>query len=95
VLGQRAYSSLDAVPEAVDIVDVFRRPEHAPAIAEETVRKRAGTLWLQLGITNQEAAARAAAGGLTVVMDRCTGEMVERFGIRSAAPVPSDAPAKG
>src|SRR5437763_1479122 len=48
-LGERCYADLDSIPEAVDIVDVFRRPEHLPAIAEAAVRKRARVLWGQLG----------------------------------------------
>ena len=86
MLGQRAYPSLAAVPEPVDMVDVFRRAEHTPAIADEAVAIGAKTLWLQLGISSEEAAARAEAGGLTVVMDRCIAQATRRFGIdRSAA----------
>ena len=71
VLGQRAYPSLSSVPVAIDIVDVFRRAEYTPAIADEAVKVHANTLWLQQGIRNEDAAARAEAGGLTVVMDAC------------------------
>ena len=73
VLGERAYPSLGDIPEKIDIVDVFRRPEYTPAIADAAVRIGAGALWLQQGISNEDAAARAAAGGLTVVMDECIG----------------------
>jgi uncharacterized protein len=73
VLGERAYPSLLDVPERIDIVDVFRRPEDTPAIAEEAVTIGANALWLQTGIVSDEAAARAAAGGLIVVMDACIG----------------------
>lgn len=73
ILGEAAYPSLDAVPEKIDIVDVFRRPEYTPEIADAAVRVGAGALWLQQGITNEDAAARASAGGLTVVMDECIG----------------------
>jgi predicted CoA-binding protein len=73
VLGERAYPSLDALAEKVDIVDVFRRPEHTPAIADAAVRIGARALWLQQGISNEDAAARASAGGLAVVMDECIG----------------------
>jgi len=75
VLGERAYASLDEVPDRIDIVDVFRRAEYTPAIADEAVKAGAKALWLQQGIENEEAAARAAAGGLTVVMDACIGTM--------------------
>jgi predicted CoA-binding protein len=71
VLGQKAYASLRDIREPVDIVDVFRRPEHTPAIADDAVAIGAKVLWLQSGIWNDEAAARASAGGLVVVMDEC------------------------
>ena len=75
VLGQKAYPALADVPVPIDIVDVFRRPEHTPGIADEAVKVHAKTLWLQQGISNEDAAARAEAGGLTVVMDACIGTM--------------------
>lgn len=71
ILGEQAYASLKDVPVPVDIVNVFRRPEHTPPIAREAVEIGAKTLWLQLGILNEEAGAIAAEGGLDVVMDRC------------------------
>src|SRR3954470_7674672 len=69
VHGQQAYASLRDIPERVDIVDVFRRPEHTRAIADDAVAIGAKVLWLQSGIWNDEAAARASAAGLGVVMD--------------------------
>jgi uncharacterized protein len=75
VLGEHSYPSLLDVPERIDIVDVFRRSEYTPAIADNAVKVGAKALWLQSGVTNEEAAARAAAGGLTVVMDACIGVM--------------------
>ena len=69
--GLTAYATLADVPGPVDIVDVFRRPEHAPAVAREAVAAGAGALWLQLGVISEEAASIASAGGLDVVMDRC------------------------
>lgn len=71
VLGEKAYPSLEAVPDRIDIVDVFRRAEETPAIAASAVKVGAKALWLQTGIVSEEAAAVASAGGLTVVMDRC------------------------
>ena len=71
ILGHRVYPSLEELPEAPDIVDVFRKPSDVPAIAEETVTVGASTLWLQLGIENLEAAQRATAAGLAVVQNRC------------------------
>ena len=75
VLGERAYPSLLDVPERIDIVDVFRRAEYTPAIADEAVKVGAKALWLQSGVSNEDAAARASAGGLTVVMNACIGVM--------------------
>lgn len=85
VLGQRAYPSLEAVPEPIDIVDVFRRAEYTPAIADQAVTVGAKALWLQLGVTNQEAANRAKAGGLIVVMDLCIAVMLSFFGMNRKA----------
>lgn len=73
VLGERAYASLADIPVPVDIVDVFRRAEDTPAIADEAVAIKAKVLWLQSGIANDDAAARARAGGVTPVMDACIG----------------------
>jgi predicted CoA-binding protein len=73
VLGERSYPSLLDVPEPIDIVDVFRRAEDAPAIADEAVKIGAKALWLQTGIISEDAAARAKVGGLIVVMDACIG----------------------
>src|SRR5438874_3470675 len=73
ILGERSYPSLVDIPERIDIVDVFRRAEDTPAIADEAVTIGAKALWLQTGIVSEDAAARADAGGLTVVMDACIG----------------------
>ena len=73
ILGERSYASLVDVPERIDIVDVFRRAEDTPAIADEAVTIGAKALWLQTGIVSEEAAARAKKGGLVVVMDACIG----------------------
>jgi len=75
VLGERAYASLSDIPVPVDIVDVFRRSEYTPPIADEAVRIGAKALWLEMGVENEDAARRAKAGGLTVVMDSCLGTM--------------------
>ena len=75
VLGQTAYPTLEDAVAATgefDLVDVFRRPEHTPAIARSAVATGAKSLWLQLGVVNWEAAQIARDGGLDVVMDRCT-----------------------
>lgn len=74
-LGEPAYPSLSAVPEPlrsqIDLVDVFRAPEHVDAIVDECLALGIKALWLQLGVVNRPAAEKAAAGGMTVVMDRC------------------------
>ena len=71
VLGEKAYPTLDDVPEAFEIVDIFRRPEFVPEVVEAAIRHKARVVWMQLGVANEEAAERARAAGLDVVMDRC------------------------
>ena len=71
VLGERAYPSLADAPRPIDIVDVFRRAEDTPAIADEAAAAGAKALWLQTGIVSEEAAARASRAGLLAVMDAC------------------------
>ena len=71
VLGEKAYASLDAVPEKIDIVDVFRRSESVPEIVATAIKVGAKAVWMQEGVIHEEAAAQARAAGLTVVMDRC------------------------
>ena len=71
VLGERAYGSVEQIPEQVDVVDVFLPPDKTPEVAEDAVRAGARTLWLQEGITNPEARRIAEEGGLEYVEDRC------------------------
>jgi predicted CoA-binding protein len=71
VLGEKAYARLEDVPEPVDIVDVFRRAEEVPAVAESAIKIKAKVLWMQLGIENAGAAEKARAAGLVVVEDSC------------------------
>jgi hypothetical protein len=71
ILGEKCYRDLDSVPEPVDIVDIFRRPEHVPAIVEAAIRIGAKAIWMQEGVVHEEAAATAREAGLLVVMDRC------------------------
>ena len=71
ILGQPCYASLKDIPVKVDMVDVFRKAEDIPPIAAAAIAIGARSLWLQLGIINQEAAETAAVAGLDVVMDRC------------------------
>jgi predicted CoA-binding protein len=81
VLGEKAYASLADVPEPVDLVNVFRRPEYTPPLADEAAAIGAKALWLQSGISNEETATRAEAKGLTVVMDACIGVMHSLLGV--------------
>jgi len=71
ILGEQCYASLKDVPVPIDIVNVFRRPEHTPPIAQEAVEVGAKVLWLQLGISNEESATIATEGGVRIIMDRC------------------------
>ncbi|WP_440995168.1 CoA-binding protein [Arhodomonas sp. SL1] len=71
LLGECCYPSLREVPEPVDLVDVFRRPEQVPAVVEDAIAVGAPALWLQLGVVHEAAAQRAREAGMTVVMDRC------------------------
>ncbi len=71
VLGEKAYPDLESLPEMPDIVDVFRAPEHVPAIVDSCIRLGIRNLWLQDGVVHEEAALRARQAGITVVMDRC------------------------
>ncbi len=79
ILGQTVYASLADIPRPVDIVDVFRRPEEAPALAEQAIAIGAKVFWLQLGIRNDGALATARAAGLDVVQDRCVKIEHARF----------------
>ena len=72
ILGREVYASVRELPAPVDIVDIFRRPQHVPPVVEDAIAAGAKTVWMQLGIVNEEAAARARSAGLEVVMDRCT-----------------------
>jgi predicted CoA-binding protein len=71
ILGEPVYPDLDSIPIAVDVVDVFRKPEETPEIAAAAVRIGAKVLWLQLGIRSVEAGTLAGLAGLTFVEDRC------------------------
>ena len=86
ILGEPSYPSLLDVPERIDIVDVFRRAEDTPGIADEAVTIGAKALWLQSGITSEDAAARAAKGGLTTVMDTCIGATHSLLGVPPKSP---------
>ena len=73
ILGEKVYHNLSEIPKEIeiDVVDIFRRPEDVPPIVEEAIQRGAKVIWMQDGIVNEEAAARAEKAGLKVVMDRC------------------------
>jgi uncharacterized protein len=80
VLGEKAYGSLAEVPEAVEVVVVFRRPEFVPEVVEAAIRKGARVVWMQEGVAHEEAARRAREAGLEVIQDRCIlKEHAKRF----------------
>ncbi len=70
-LGEKCYPDLDAAPGPIDIVNIFRRSEFVPEIVDAAIRVGAKAVWMQEGVIHEEAAARARAAGLMVVMDRC------------------------
>jgi len=71
ILGEKVWPSLEEIPEHVDIVDIFRRPECVPEIVDAAIRIGAKGIWMQEGVVHDEAAGKARAAGLEVVMDRC------------------------
>ncbi|MGE5641483.1 MAG: CoA-binding protein [Byssovorax cruenta] len=71
ILGEKAYPDLESVPEKIDVVQVFRRPEDVPPVVEAAIKAGAKVVWMQEGIVNEEAAQRAREAGLQVVMDAC------------------------
>ena len=71
VLGEKAYARLADIPERIDLVDVFRSAEHIDGVVDECLALGLKAIWVQEGIVNEPAAARAQAGGMTVIMDRC------------------------
>lgn len=71
VLGEKSYASVSEIPEPVDVVDIFRKPDAVGPIVDEAIAAGAKVVWMQLGVVNEAAAAEARAAGLQVVMDRC------------------------
>ena len=71
VLGEKAYATLEDVPEQIDVVNVFRRSEFVPPVVEAAIRVGAKAVWMQEGVIHEPAAEQARAAGLRVVMDRC------------------------
>ena len=71
ILGQKCYADLKDIPTPVDVVDLFQRNERVPPFVDQAIEIGAKVVWMQLGVVNEEAAAKARAAGLEVVMDRC------------------------
>jgi predicted CoA-binding protein len=71
VLGEKCYPRLQEVPEPVEIVDIFRKAEDVPPVVDDAIEKGAKVIWMQLGVENREAAEKAVAAGMVVVMDAC------------------------
>ena len=87
ILGETAYPDLESVPEKIDVVQVFRKPEDVPPVVDSAIQVGAKVVWMQEGIVNEEAAQKAREAGLKVVMDACMrvthrrliGEKLKRF----------------
>ncbi len=81
ILGEKVYLSLSAIPDKVDVVQVFRKPEDVPPVVEEAIKIGAKVVWMQEGIVNEEAAQKAREAGLQVVMNACMRATHRRLGI--------------
>jgi hypothetical protein len=80
VLGEKAYATLDDVPDAFEVVVIFRRSEFVPEVVDAAIRKHAKVIWMQEGVIHEEAATRARAANLFVIQDRCIlKEYAKRF----------------
>ncbi|HEY6074853.1 MAG TPA: CoA-binding protein [Anaerolineales bacterium] len=79
ILGEKSYASLADVPEKIDVVQVFRKPEDVPPVVEAAIKAGAKVVWMQEDIVNEEAAAAARAAGLKVVMDACMRKVHRRL----------------
>ena len=90
ILGEKVYEKLADVPESIDVVDVFRPSEETPGVAEDAVAAGAKVLWLQEGISSEEAERIASDGGLEVVMDTCMGATHHRLINKKEGAGPSD-----
>jgi hypothetical protein len=79
ILGERSYPDLESVPEKIDVVQVFRKPEDVPPVVESAIQVGAKVVWMQEGIVNEAAAQSARAAGLQVIMDACMRETHQRL----------------
>ena len=86
VAGEKAYPDLASIPEPVEVVDIFRRPEDVPPVMEQAIAIGAEVVWMQEGVVNEKAAARAREAGLTVIMDHCMRkELIRLLGLPDEA----------
>jgi uncharacterized protein len=76
VLGEKCYARLEDIPEKIDIVDIFRRPEFVPEIVDAAIRIGARAIWMQEGVEDEKSADRARAAGLFVIMDNCIAKEI-------------------
>ena len=79
ILGEKCYARLEDIPEKIDIVDIFRRSELVPEVADAAIRIGARAIWMQEGVENEPAAARARSAGLFVVMDLCIAKELHKL----------------
>jgi predicted CoA-binding protein len=79
ILGEKCYARLEDVPEKIDIVDIFRRSELVPEVVDSAIQIGARAVWMQEGVVNELAAARARRAGLFVVMDHCIAKELHKF----------------
>jgi predicted CoA-binding protein len=79
ILGEKSYARLEDIPEKIDIVDIFRRSELVPEVADAAIRIGARAIWMQEGVENEPAAARARSAGLFVVMDLCIAKELHKL----------------
>jgi predicted CoA-binding protein len=78
VLGEKCYARLEDIPEKIDIVDIFRRPEFVPEIVDAAIRIGARAIWMQEGVEDEKSAERARAAGLFVIMDNCIAKEIHK-----------------
>ncbi len=81
ILGETVYADLASLPEPVDMADLFLAPERTDAVIDQAIEQKIPVLWLQIGVINEDGAARAEAAGLKVVMDRCPKQEIPKLGI--------------
>ncbi|MCK5179934.1 MAG: CoA-binding protein [Candidatus Omnitrophica bacterium] len=81
ILNEKSYASLEEVPEKIDVVNIFRKPEDVGEVVDSAIAIGAKTVWMQEGIVHNVAAAKAHEAGLTVVMDRCLMKEYKKYGI--------------